>query len=509
MIYTKVYGGDALTLRLLCSWGQALEESHQAYDLMFLFANPSPMILVAGDLILDHYLWGQCNRISPEAPVQVLDVQRESYSLGGAGNVANNLLALGARVDVVSVIGPDPAGHQLRQMLGQAGAGTSGLIEQVDRQTSRKSRLIASSQQVLRYDRESKEDIAPSSAASLISYLQQHLHLYDLILLSDYGKGVLTTQVCQAIITQAHIQHKRVLADPKGQDYTKYSGAFLITPNRKEASSATGEPISDEASLVTAGNWLRDHLQLQYSVITLSEAGMAYFGPDEFQKIPTKARDVFDVTGAGDTVLAALGFALANGLNMAEACHFANYAAAVVVGKVGSATANREEIEDYIAVEGKTSDSQDYIKTPEQITQIAQHLRLRNKKIVFTNGCFDVLHFGHVKYLEKAKDLGDVLIVGINADISVRQLKGPTRPINTEQHRAYLLAALGVVDYVVIFDQETPYGLIKSIQPDVLVKGGDYQDKEIVGSDLVPEVRLIDFVEGHSSTNLIHRMGQP
>jgi D-beta-D-heptose 7-phosphate kinase / D-beta-D-heptose 1-phosphate adenosyltransferase len=473
---------------------------------MFLFANPSPHILVVGDLMLDHYLWGSCNRISPEAPVQVLDVQRETHSLGGAGNVAHNLLALGARVAMASVIGADDTGQQVTQILAAAGADTAGVLVQPGRQTSRKSRLMAANQQVLRYDRESLDPLDPEAQAALIAHVLARLDDFDLVLLSDYGKGVLTTEVCQAIIAAAHAIDKPVLADPKGMDYRKYMGAYLITPNRKEASLATGIEISDEKSLQRAGQWLRENLQLRYAAITLSEAGMAYFGANEFQKIPTRARDVYDVTGAGDTVLAALGFALANGTSMAEACHFANYAAAVVVGKVGSATVTLEEIDAYIASEGKTTGSDGFIKTRSQIQKIAKHLRARGKKIIFTNGCFDVLHVGHVKYLEKAKSLGDVLVVGINDDQSVQRLKGPTRPINREQDRAYLLAALNMVDYVVIFGEDTPYELIKSIGPDVLVKGGDYVGKEVVGSDLVPEVRLIDFVAGHSSTRIINEL---
>jgi D-beta-D-heptose 7-phosphate kinase / D-beta-D-heptose 1-phosphate adenosyltransferase len=471
------------------------------------FANPSPRILVVGDLMLDHYLWGSCSRISPEAPVQVLDVQRDSFALGGAGNVVANLLALGAQVEVASVLGPDDTGQQVAQMLAQVGAGGAGLVYQPGRQTSRKSRLMAANQQVLRFDRESREEVSAQSQAALLAHARAHLPTCDLVLLSDYGKGVLSPEVCQGIIGLANALGKPVLADPKGHDYRKYAGAYLITPNRKEASQATGLAIADQASLQQAGNWLREHLGLRYAVITLSEEGMAYFGPGEFQKIPTKARDVYDVTGAGDTVLAALGFALANGLGMADACHFANYAAAVVVGKVGSATATLAEVGHYMATEqGKAEGSEPYLKSREQMAELARQLRAQGRKIVFTNGCFDVLHLGHAKYLEQAKLLGDVLVVGVNDDASVRRLKGPTRPLNPEYDRAYLLAALGMVDYVVIFAEDTPYELIRAIGPDVLVKGGDYAGKEIVGSNLVPEVRLIDFVAGRSSTRVIDQL---
>ncbi|MCU0451704.1 MAG: D-glycero-beta-D-manno-heptose-7-phosphate kinase [Bernardetiaceae bacterium] len=472
----------------------------------FDLADPAPRLLVVGDLMIDHYLWSDCNRISPEAPVPVLDVQRETETLGGAGNVVANLLALGAAVDVASVVGADAAGATLAQLLAQAGA-TPLLVQQSGRQTSRKSRLMASHQQVLRYDRETKSDLDPATEQQLLAAVLPRLAQYQAILLSDYGKGVLTPAVCQALIGQANQLGTKVLIDPKGHDYRKYHGAYLVTPNRKEAATATGLAINpaEAASLQAAGQYLRQQFGLAYAVITLSEAGMAYFGPTEWQHLPTRARDVYDVTGAGDTVLAALGFALAQGRHLAEACHFANYAAAVVVGKVGSATATLAEIEE-MAGKSQGEGSEHLLKTRAQMAALAQQLRQRGKKLVFTNGCFDVLHLGHVKYLEKAKTFGDVLIVGVNADASVRRLKGPERPINPEQDRAYLLAALGTVDYVVVFDEDTPYALIQALRPDVLVKGGDYADKPVVGSDLVPEVRLVDFVEGRSSTRVIQKI---
>jgi D-beta-D-heptose 7-phosphate kinase/D-beta-D-heptose 1-phosphate adenosyltransferase len=258
--------------------------------------------------------------------------------------------------------------------------------------------------------------------------------------------------------------------------------------------------------LQEAGFLLKRNYQLTYAVITLSEEGIAFFDEQSMHKIPTKAKAVYDVTGAGDTVLASLGFAIANDWNMIEACNFANYAAAVVISKVGSATATLSEIQEYIASYIPDFNSDTVIKTREEIVEIANDLRKRNKKIVFTNGCFDVLHLGHVKYLEKAKSFGDVLIVGVNADASVKRLKGEERPINPEYDRAYLLASLNVVDYVVVFEEDTPYDLIQAISPEILVKGGDYQGKEVVGSNLVKEVKLVSFVEGKSTTNIIKKI---
>jgi D-beta-D-heptose 7-phosphate kinase/D-beta-D-heptose 1-phosphate adenosyltransferase len=277
----------------------------------------------------------------------------------------------------------------------------------------------------------------------------------------------------------------------------------MIKPNKKELSYATGIDIKTEEDLKKAGWKLKKELNLDYLLVTLSEEGMALFG-DDFVKIPTIAKEVYDVTGAGDTVLATLGYFLSENDDIIEAMHFANAAAAVVVGKVGSATVTLEEIREF---ERRFDNSVDYkIVDFDKIEHIANDLKKQDKKIVFTNGCFDILHLGHVKYLQKAKALGDVLIVGVNSNDSVKRLKGKNRPVNDEYDRAYLLASLEVVDYVVIFKEDTPYELIKKVKPDVLVKGKDYEGKEVVGSDIAKEVKLIDFIEGRSTTNIINKM---
>jgi len=463
-----------------------------------------PNILVVGDLMIDHYLWGDCDRISPEAPVQVVNVSKETAVLGGAGNVVNNLHALGASVSVASVIGEDEIGKELLIMLKSLGVKTEGLVKQSGRKTSKKSRVIASNQQILRYDKESKEDITADSVEKIISAIKKDLFLYDMIILSDYGKGVLTPALCQQIISLASSQNKKVLVDPKGTDYSKYKGAHFLTPNKKEACEATGINIIDDETLLRAGEWLRSECELELSMITLSEDGIAIFD-DTMHKVPTVAKEVFDVTGAGDTVIASLAFAISSGQDIISAAQFANAAAAVVVGKIGSATATMDEIESYESTLHQSS-SDMHIKSREELGRCVLGARSKNQRIVFTNGCFDILHLGHVKYLEVAKSFGDILIVGLNADSSVRKLKGPERPINPEYDRAYLLAALEVVDYVVIFDEETPYDLIKMIEPDVLVKGGDYEGKAVVGTEFAKELKLVDFVDGKSTTKTIERI---
>jgi D-beta-D-heptose 7-phosphate kinase/D-beta-D-heptose 1-phosphate adenosyltransferase len=466
--------------------------------------NKKPKILVVGDLMIDEYLWGSCNRISPEAPVQIVDINSNTLVLGGAGNVINNLVTYGADVDVASVIGNDENGNELLKMLEDKNIDTSLVIKEDGRKTSKKSRILATNQQIIRFDKETKEQITAKSENSLYKSLYSSISKYDVILLSDYGKGVLTDKLISEIISLSNNKGIKVLVDPKGVDYSKYKDAFLLTPNKKEASIATKIDINSDYTLLQAIKKLKNELNLDYSIITLSEDGIAIF-KDDINIIPTQAQEVYDVTGAGDTVLASLGFGLACGLDVYEATKFANYAAAVVVGKVGSATATLEEIDEYVSSIHK-SNSDSHIKSFDKIELISKKYKEQNKKVVFTNGCFDILHIGHVKYLEEAKSYGDVLILGLNSDNSVKRLKGDDRPINTEYDRAYILAALECVDYVVIFDEDTPYELIKRVKPDILVKGGDYKDKEVVGSDIAKEVRLVEFVDGKSTTNIVNKI---
>ncbi|MDX1809437.1 MAG: D-glycero-beta-D-manno-heptose-7-phosphate kinase [Sulfurospirillaceae bacterium] len=463
--------------------------------------NHMPNILVIGDLMMDHYLWGKCERISPEAPVQVVEISKETVVLGGAGNVINNLITLGAKVSVMSVIGDDSNGEEILSLLDASGADYTYIIKQTGRKTSKKSRVIASHQQIIRYDLESKDDIDKESEELLYKNFEKNLDEFDAILLSDYGKGVLSESLTRRIIKCAKESQKLILVDPKGSDYGKYRGATILTPNKKEASIATNINIKDDESLKKAGELLKNSLDLQYAIITLSEDGMAIF-TDTITKIPTVAREVYDVTGAGDTVLASLGFALSSGLDIKSSAIFATNAAAVVVGKLGSATVNLDEIDLY-EQSLRSAKAGSKIKTKEEIVKLLENFK--DKKIVFTNGCFDILHVGHVKYLEIAKSFGDMLIVGLNSDASVKRLKGESRPINPHHDRAYVLSALESVSFVVEFEEDTPYELISAIRPDVLVKGGDYKGKEVVGSDIAKEVRLVDFVDGKSTTSIIEK----
>ena len=454
------------------------------------------MILVIGDFMIDHYLWGKSDRISPEAPVPVVEIVKEEDRLGGAGNVVNNLLSLGSEVRVSTILGDES--ERMFMLLNEKNINTKGIFVDDNRKTIIKSRVIASNHQVIRYDKESKNYISKEYEDKILNFVKENIEKVDMILLSDYEKGVLTPNLTQNIINLANSKNKKLIIDPKN-NFSKYKNAYMIKPNKKELSVATNMEINNKDDLIKAGWKLKNKLNLKYLLVTLSEDGMALFG-EEFIQIPTLAKEVYDVTGAGDTVLASLGYYLSKNDDLIEAMHFANAAAAVVVGKVGSATVTIDEILHY---EKNIDNSVDYKIIP---FEDVENLIFKNKKIVFTNGCFDILHLGHVKYLQKARALGDILIVGVNSNESVSRLKGPTRPVNDEFDRAYLLASLEVVDYVVIFKEDTPYELIKKIKPDVLVKGADYKDKEVVGSDIAKEVKLIDFVEGKSTTSIIERM---
>ena len=466
--------------------------------------NKTPSILVIGDLMIDHYLWGSSERISPEAPVQIIDVKSESSTLGGAGNVINNLNALGAKVDIISVIGECKASYELKSLLNSINIDTQYLITQKDRIVSKKSRVIASHQQVIRYDLETTDEINIKSELAILNFYKSIIKNYDVILLSDYGKGLLTPKLTQSLIQIATKNNIKLLADPKGLDYSKYNGAFLLTPNKKEAGEATHLDINNNSDLKKAIKILKEKCNLKVSLITLSEQGVAIFD-DELRIHPTVAIEVYDVTGAGDTILASLGFALACDMNIDEAVKFANLASGVVIGKIGSATASINEILSYESSLHK-SNSAEHIKNSQEIQYIVKQLQEKGGKIVFTNGCFDILHLGHIKYLEKAKSLGDILIVGLNSDRSIRNIKGEGRPINSQDERAYILASLEVVDYLVIFEEDTPIDLIRLIKPDILVKGGDYEGKKIVGANIVEEVKIVKYIDNKSTSKIIEKI---
>lgn len=450
-----------------------------------------PRILIIGDLMLDHYVWGSVERISPEAPVQILKITQENNRLGGASNVALNLIALGAKAHICGIVGDDMDGKNIISLLDSAGVNRDLLCIKSDFQSIKKTRFIASNQQVLRVDRESVEK---SLDSAILGKIAESIKQFSAIILSDYGKGALSVDFTKQIIALANDKKIPILCDPKGDDYSKYANATLLTPNKKEAQIATNIRIDSRDSLLSALKKLKNDYNLTYALITLSEDGMAIFD-SKLTQIPTLAKEVYDVTGAGDTVISALAFGLCNGMDIYESAKFANAAAAVVVGKIGSAQATRAEI---LSIMGGDMHI-------DEIELIAD-LKRSGKKIVFTNGCFDILHFGHISYLREAKSYGDILVVGLNSNESVRRLKGDSRPINDESDRAQILKELECVDFVIIFDEDTPLNLISKIEPDILVKGADYKGKEVVGSEIVSDVRLVDFAPNKSTTKIIEKI---
>lgn len=461
--------------------------------------NHTPTILVVGDLMSDHYLFGDCNRISPEAPVQVIDIKEEKTLLGGAGNVMNNLIALGSKVECISVLGDDENAEFIIRRLNTKNI-KAHIITEANRYTSKKTRIISTHQQIVRFDKESKHQISDDSSKQIINKLQQIIKNIDIVILSDYNKGVLHETLTKDIIKIVKDNEKIVCIDPKKNDYTLYQNADIVTPNKSEAAACVGYSLDTKDDIIKAGKYIQQTYNIKNVIITLSEDGMAIFG-DEVEFISTIAKEVYDVTGAGDTVISALSYYYSLCGDIVSSCKFANMAAAVVVEKIGSATATIDEIKNYYQIH----DTSTKIKYFDNLSSVLKHKD--DKKIVFTNGCFDILHVGHIKYLQIAKSYGDLLILGLNSDRSVRELKGESRPINTQEDRAYILSALAVVDLVVVFDSEDElHNLIKQIKPDILVKGKDYEGKAIRGSEFAKEVRLVEFVDGKSTTKTINKI---
>ena len=465
--------------------------------------------LVIGDLMLDEYLWGRAERISPEAPVQIVDVIREELRLGGAGNVVHNLAAFGTQVSVCSVIGDDQNGRELLGQFSHHRIDVQAVFQDYARRTSRKTRVVAANQQIVRIDRESRDVLSELFEQRLSDWIGTHAAEYDVMVLSDYNKGVLTPKVLAAAISAASAAGIPVLVDPKGSDYRRYAGATLLTPNRKEAEAASGVAITDTATLTQAAGVIMNATGLQHLLITRSEEGMSLFSSSgDIVHIPTVAREVFDVSGAGDTVLAALALGIASGFTMAEAARLANVAAGIAVGKLGTSIVTPQEIID--AVSHTHKDSHGKIKSLEALVPLVEAEKIRGRRVVFTNGCFDLLHAGHVKYLQKARSLGDLLVLGLNSDASVRRLKGSKRPLIDQEERSHLLAALDCIDYVTIFEEDTPLELITALKPYILAKGGDYALEGVVGREIVESfggrVELITFVDGKSTTNIIEKI---
>jgi D-beta-D-heptose 7-phosphate kinase/D-beta-D-heptose 1-phosphate adenosyltransferase len=461
-------------------------------------------VLVVGDVMLDRYWVGPTARISPEAPVPVVRIQKDETRPGGAANVALNIAALGGVTRLLGVVGRDDAAQKLREAL-VAKRVQPDFCDTASCPTITKLRVLSRNQQLIRLDFE--ESLAVAGAfnhGELLARYRAALDEADVVILSDYGKGTLADAA--VMIAAARERHLPVLVDPKGSDWRMYRGATLITPNLSELEAVVG-PCPDEATIVARGIRLRDELGIDALLVTRSEHGMTLLAPNQPPlHLPTEAREVFDVTGAGDTVIAAFGAALAAGHDFAHAARVANLAAGIVVGKLGTATVTQAEL--LRAIRRQHEDDSAVLTEPELLERV-RAAQAQGQVVVMTNGCFDLLHVGHVRYLEAAARLGDVLIVAVNTDDSVKRLKGPTRPLNSTDDRMRMLASLKCVDWVVPFAEDTPQRLIAAVLPDFLVKGGDYRPEQVAGHEEVAanggQTVILDFHDGYSTTRIIER----
>ncbi len=474
-------------------------------------------VLVVGDFMLDRYVYGNAERLSPDAPVPVLTAERQTHTPGGAANVCMQLRALRAEVCCVGIVGRDDAADHLRDGLRQHGCDVAGLIACPDRPTTVKHNFVGLAQhrhpqKMFRVDDERSTPIDHATADQLLAVINRLLPDTDIVCLEDYNKGVLTEPLCQAVIAAAERRGVPVLVDPAAiRDYAKYRHATCITPNRTEAALATDHPAppTDTAELTDLARRLLRELQLQTVVLTLDKQGALLVRKGRrAQLLPTRAREVYDVTGAGDMILAMLAAARANGIDWPAALELANVAAGLEVERFGVVPISVDQV--LLAVLQRDAEQLGKLRPLELLlTELAAH-RAQGKRLAFTNGCFDILHAGHVAFLREARRQGDLLIVALNSDASIRRIKGPNRPVNHEADRVMVLSELQSVDYIVLFDDDTPSRLIEAVRPDVLVKGADYTRERVVGHELVEayggRVALVPLIQGRSTTNIIRRI---
>ena len=467
-------------------------------------------VLVVGDLMLDQYVWGDVSRISPEAPVPILRSVRRTHVAGGAANVAMNLAGLGVQVALAGFLGADEEAQTLRKLLAASGIATNAICAW-QRPTISKTRVMAGRQQLMRLDVEAPDEPSAAEIDGLLKCVDGEISHADCIIFSDYAKGVLPQLVCQRIIAQARKRDLPVLVDPKGSDFSKYKHATTICPNLQELASCTGISTQDMAALMAAGRALIAPLMLEYLTVTMSERGICVLQPNPEHDLhaAAQAREVYDVSGAGDTVIATLAAAAAAKLGIESAIQLANVAAGVVVSRVGTVPIDRQSLQATLSTQLALSTQEKVVNRASLVARAAQW-RSRGETIVFTNGCFDLLHIGHITLLEDAHRMGDHLVIGLNSDASAQRLKGPTRPIIAEKERARIMAALASTDAIVIFDEDTPLETIEALRPDVLVKGGDYTEATVVGAELVRSwggrVAIVPTIAGFSTSNIVRKL---
>ena len=440
-------------------------------------------MLVVGDIMMDAYLWGDVSRISPEAPVPVVRVYREEEALGGAGNVVRNLTQLGAEVSLVAVCGADEQGKRIKEALLKSSVNIEGLLMVSDRPTTHKSRVFAQSQHVLRFDRETVSAIDASTENQLKAILTNKITASHVVIVSDYGKGLVTHSLMKHIVQTAKGNNIPILVDPKGSDFSKYKGASILTPNRKEAALALEKSAETMEDIFVAGNQLMDVVENDQFLITCGSDGMVLFERNKKPyHIETQAQQIYEVSGAGDTVISVLGLCIGVGADWQTAAEYANSAAGVVVGKMGTATLTQSEL--ITAYAQQTISASKFVSLSE-LPHLIENLKRQNKRIVLTNGCFDFLHAGHIFLLAESKKLGDVLIVALDDDAQITKLKGPGRPILSQEERIKIISALDSVDYVILFSENELETIVKFVSPQVLTKGNNYELSEIVGHEIV------------------------
>lgn len=465
----------------------------------------SQRIMVLGDLMLDRFVYGAVDRISPEAPIPVMRVLRENVTLGGAGNVVRNLAAMGAQVDIIGVAGHDQTGYELAKQCAALSGVTPMILTDAARPTTLKTRYVSGSQQLLRADLESAQPLTAEMEEQILLRIQSAMPGAKIIILSDYAKGVLTEKIIAGTIAQAKAQNKRLIIDPKGRDFSRYRNAYMLTPNRKELTEAIGmDAIKSIEQAEQAARALISAYNLEGILAKLGSDGVCLVMKDQAAlHIHGMAQEVFDVSGAGDTVVAGLALALAAGASLPDAAYLANLAGSIVVGKVGTATVSVDDLTHGLH-DDQLRRHESKLATWQEAHEQAEKWKQKGLKVGFTNGCFDLIHPGHLSLLRQARAKCDRLIVGLNSDASVKRLKGATRPIQNETARATVLSAMSDIDLIVLFEQDTPEELIKNLRPNLLVKGADYQPDQVVGWDIVQswggELYLADIVAGQSTT---------
>ena len=461
-------------------------------------------VLLIGDVMLDKYVFGKVTRISPEAPVPVFLSAHHKHVLGGAGNVFNNFFTLGVKSTFITIIGKDEAGKEVKKLIRKNSLKNIYIYEDTKKITTKKTRYLANNQQIIRVDHEDKIILSKNAKNFIISNFKKNISSCNVVVISDYDKGVITKPLIETLIKIARDFKKPVIVDPKNKNFAIYKDVYLVTPNQLEASKITGLDCHTNKEVETCANFIIDKYNINNVIVTRGEKGLTFVNKKKIVHSPTRKIEVFDVSGAGDTVLAILAISISSKIEIEDVLFYANKAAGIVVGKIGTSTITKKEL-----FKKDTFHKKDKILNLKELKKRVLEDKEKDLRIGFTNGCFDILHYGHISYLEKSRQLCDKLIVAINSDRSVEKLKGKNRPINNQLSRAKVLAALHFCDYIIIFNEDTPLSLINTLRPDLITKGGDYKIKDVVGSkELLKwggETKILPYLKEFSTSKIINK----